>query len=143
MLQKAEMPLDSSNFCWTLSHLNIDTEEPVMIASDSSTGTVSLATVDGGLTTLITRWNQMYTVLRFWWGNRLYRCTYCSLDQISSCVSRVPCQVEPKCKDASADPVHCTAQSALDDICICPGQYAHVLGDHVADAMHASSQAYK
>ena len=85
------MPLDSSNFCWNLTELNNSTEELLTIQSDSNTGTVTLATIDGGLTTLITRWNQMYTVLRFWWGNRLYRCTYCySLEtSVCACVSRV------------------------------------------------------
>ena len=55
----------------------------------------------------------------------------------------IPCQVEPMCKGAPADPEDCIAQSALVDLYICPGR--HVSGDvykHVAETMHARLKAH-
>ena len=74
ILQKAEMPFECHDFCWNLSRVKGSSKDLVMIQNDNDRGIVMLATVDGDLTTLSTRWNQMYTVVKFWWGNRSYRC---------------------------------------------------------------------
>ena len=70
------MPFESHDFCWNLSKMNSSSKDLVMIECDNDRGIIMLATVDGELTALSTRWNQMYTVVRFWWGNRSYRCIH-------------------------------------------------------------------
>ncbi|DBA82407.1 TPA: hypothetical protein ACH3X2_000654 [Trebouxia sp. C0005] len=67
------MPFECHDFCWTLSHTNSSSKDQVMIQNDNDRGIVMLATIDRDLTALSTRWNQMYTVVKFWWGNRSYR----------------------------------------------------------------------
>ena len=68
------MPFECHDFCWNLSRVKGSSKDLVMIQNDNDRGVVMLATVDGDLTTLSTRWNQMYTVVKFWWANRSYRC---------------------------------------------------------------------
>ena len=75
--------------------MNSSSKDLVMIQHDNNRGIVMLATVDGDLTTLSTRWNQMYTVVKFWWGNRSYRCIQvCLCTMQYSCVAGC-CKLAP------------------------------------------------
>ena len=78
------MPFECHDFCWNLSRTDGSSKDLVMIQNDNDRGVVMLATVDGDLTALSTRWKQMYTVVKFWWGNRSYRCIQAFFVQCSA-----------------------------------------------------------
>ena len=100
------MPFECHDFCWNLSRNDGSSKDLVMIQNDNHRGIVMLATVDGDLTALSTRWNQMYTVVNFWWGNRSYRC-------IQLCFCTVQCSYVDGCSKLALI-------KALLDCTLCP-----------------------
>lgn len=68
------MPFEHNDFEWELKDCNTDQAQPLYVVGENGSGVVSLANAEGAaIAELDTRWNQVCTVVQFWWDAKSYR----------------------------------------------------------------------
>lgn len=73
-VRKCEQPFDHNDFEWEMTLAGKEDAEPLYVVGENATGAVSLANADGAaIAELDTRWNQVCTVVQFWWDDKSYR----------------------------------------------------------------------
>ena len=73
-VRKCEAPFDHNDFEWEMTQEGKENADPLYIVGENGSGAVSLANAEGAaIAELDTRWNQVCTVVQFWWDDRSYR----------------------------------------------------------------------